>query len=107
MKTQIFDEQTIKALKQCITGLTTKEITTEYGVDEETGKLKILKQKINEKNVPPNSDIIKLIYQHYAEEKIDYNQFTDEELEQEKQRLLKQLKGEKSDSRNVKNKSTV
>ena len=48
IKTEIFDENTLKAVKQCILGLTTKEVVTEYGVDEETGKLKILKQKVNE-----------------------------------------------------------
>ena len=103
MKTEIFDEQTLKALKQCITGLTTKEIVTEYGVDDETGKLKVLKQKVNEKNVPPNTDIIKLIYQHYTDNKIDYNKLTDEELEKEKQRLLRELKGENNASRKIKN----
>lgn len=105
MKTEIFDDQTLKALKQCITGLTTKEVITEYAVDDETGKLKVLKQKVNEKNVPPNTDIIKLIYQHYTESQLDYNKLSDEELEQEKQRLLLQLKGENNDSRKIKNKS--
>ena len=39
--------------------------------------------------------------------KVDYNKFTDEELESEKQRLLKQLKEKEVDSRNSKNKSKV
>ena len=76
-------------------------------MDEETGELKLVKQKINEKNIPPNIDIIKLIYQHYTEQKIDYNKFTDEGLEKEKQRLLKQLKEKEVDSRNCKNKSKM
>ena len=86
----------------CITGLTTKEITTEYCLDEETNKLKIVKQKVQEKNLPPNTDIIKLIYQQFFEEKVDYNALTDEELETEKQRLLKELK--ESESAGGKNK---
>lgn len=73
-------------------------------VDEETGKLKIVKQKINEKNLPPNIDILKLIYQHLVEDKTDYESYTDEELEKEKQRLLKELKEKESVSRKVKNK---
>lgn len=106
MNIKIFDEQTLKALKQCITGLTTKEVVTEYGMDEETGKLKVLKQKVNEKNVPPNTDIIKLVYQHYTNaQQVDYNKLTDKELEKEKQRLLQQLKGEENASGKVKNKS--
>lgn len=80
----------------CITGLTTKEVTTEYCLDEETNKLKIVKQKVQEKTLPPNNDIIKLIYQNIVEEKVDYNKLTDEELESEKQRLLKELKESES-----------
>jgi len=76
-------------------------------VDEETGKLKILKQKVNEKNIPPNSDIIKLIYQHYTEKSNNYNQLSDEELEKERVRLLNELKEKESESRNIKNKSKM
>lgn len=68
-------------------------------MDEETGNLKIIKQKINEKTIPPNADIIKLIYQHYAEEKVDYEKLTDEELEREKQRLILELKEKENASR--------
>lgn len=92
-------------MKNCITGFKVKEITTEYSVDEESGNLKIVKQKVNEKNVPPNTDIIKLIYNHYTENKTDYSRFTDEELEQEKQRLIKELKEKEDVDRNNKNKS--
>lgn len=74
-------------------------------MDEDSGKLKVLKQKISEKSLPPNVDIIKLVYQHYAEEKTDYNKLSDEDLEKEKQRLLKQLKESESDSGKSKNKS--
>lgn len=72
--------------------MTTKEIITEYAVDEETGKLKITKQKVSEKNLPPNVDLLKLIYPQFANTKTDYNSLTDEELEVEKLRLLKELK---------------
>ena len=65
-------------------------------MDEETGQLKIVKQKINEKSVPPSVDILKMIYLHMAEEKVDYNKMSDEDLENEKQRLLKELKEKES-----------
>ena len=42
-------------------------------------------------------DILKLVYQHFAEETFDYNKLTDEELEKEKQRLLKELKEKNGD----------
>lgn len=91
--------ETLKALKSCIKGITTKEVITEYAIDDESGKLKIVKQKISEKSLPPNVDLLKLIYPFVMDEKIDYNKLTDEELEQEKQRLLKQLKEKESDNR--------
>lgn len=105
IKLNIFDDSTLKILKQSISGITTKEITTEYVVDEETGDLKISKQKVNEKNLPPNSDLIKLIYQYYTENKVDYNSLTDADLEKEKARLLKELKEKNNVSRNNKTKS--
>ena len=88
----IFDDATMSALKQCITGMTIKEITTEYVRDEDSGDMIQTKQKICEKSVPPNIDIIKLIYQKLSENKRDYESFTDEELEKEKTRLLNELK---------------
>ena len=67
----------------------------------------MVKQKVQEKSLPPNIDIIKLIYQHLVETKQDYNKLTDEELEQEKQRLLKELRREEIASRKNQNKSKM
>lgn len=78
--------------------MTMKEITTEYIRDEDTGEMIQTKQKVCEKSIPPNTDIIKLIYQHLAEDKKDYDALSDEELEQEKLRLLKELKEKENDS---------
>ncbi len=86
------DSSTIKAIKQCITGMKTEETTSEFVRDDETGKMIMVKQKKIEKNLPPNSDLIKIIYQKLTEKTTDYNQLSDEDLEKEKQRLLKQLK---------------
>ena len=94
----------MKALKSCIKGITTKEVVTEYAVDEETGKLKGVKQKVSEKTIPPNVDLLKLIYPHMVEEKLDYNKLTDEELEKEKIRLLKELKESDVSGKNKQNK---
>lgn len=97
----------MKALKSCIKGLTTKEIITEYAVDEETGKLKIIKQKVSEKFIPPNVDLLKLVYPQFNKQKMDYESLTDEELEQEKQRLLKELKESENVGRKIEHKSKV
>lgn len=102
----MLDATTIKAIKQCVSGLVLQEITSEYILDDETKKMKLVKQKKVEKNIPPNTDIIKLIYQK-SEEKTDYDKFTDEELEQTKQRLLKQLKEKSNDGSTSKNKSKM
>ena len=99
------DLETLKALKLCIRGLTTKEVVTEYAVDDETGKLKIIKQKVSEKNLPPNVDLLKLVYPHMVEAKTNYEKLSDEELEIEKVRLLKELKEKESVVGKSKNKS--
>ena len=105
IKINELDIETLKALKNCIEGLTTKEIVTEYALDEETGKLKVVKKKVSEKNLPPNVDLLKLIYPNMVEKKLDYSHLTDDELEAEKQRLLKELKEKESDSSKDQNKN--
>ena len=82
-------------------------MTTEYCLDEETNTLKVVKQKVQEKSLPPNIDIIKLVYQHLVDSKEDYNKLTDEELEVEKQRLLKELRREEIASRKNQSKSKM
>ena len=57
--------------------------------------------------MPPNIDIIKLIYQHLMANKQDYNKLTDEELEEEKQRLLKEFRREEIASRKNQSKSKM
>ncbi len=58
--------------------------------------MKLIKQKINEKNLPPNPDIIKLIFA--KTEVQDYENLSDEELLKERERLLKILQEEEDDS---------
>ena len=67
----------------------------------------MVKQKVQEKSLPPNIDLIKLVYQHLVENKQDYNKLTDEELEEEKHRLLKELRREEIASRKSQNKSKM
>ena len=99
----LLDATTIKAIKQCVSGLVVCETTSEYLLDEDTGKMKLVKQKKVEKSIPPNTDIIKLLYQK-TEDKTNFEKYTDEELEQIKQKLLKQLKEKSNDSATSKNK---
>ncbi len=101
MNTNIFDEKTMRALKQCIVGMKTEETTSEYALDDETGEMRMVKQKRIEKIVPPNPDIIKLIY-HKVSGETNYEKLSDEELERERLRLLNQLKENVHDSRESK-----
>ena len=61
---------------------------------------------MSEKFVPPNVDLLKLIYPH-MEDKKDYYKLTEEELEKEKIRLLKELKESEDAGGKVKHKNKV
>lgn len=52
----------------------------------------MVKQKVSEKTIPPNPDLMKLIFQKLNDEQTDYNSLSDEELRKEKLRLLRELK---------------
>ena len=97
--------ETLKALNASIKGLVTKEVITEYQLDEESGDLKVVKQKIAEKHLPPNVDLLKLVYPDFVSSKRDYEKLTDDELEKEKVRLLKLLKESCDESGKNQNKS--
>lgn len=94
----MFDEDTMKALKQCLVGMTIKETTSEYTLNEETNSMVMIKQKISEKTIPPNPDLMKLIFQKLSQEDTDYNSLSDEDLQREKLRLLRELKEMEDDS---------
>ena len=88
MKGKEAGEQSVKeAVLKVALGYSLKEVTEEYGVED--GELKLVKRKETLKDVPPDLKAAKLLL-----EEDDYTAFTDEELEAEKKRLLKQLKEE-------------
>ena len=70
----------------------------------------MVKKKVNEKSLPPNADLIKIIFQQIRDEQnkeLDYDRLTDEELENERQRLLKELKEMENESRKSKSSNKV
>ncbi len=72
--------------------------------------MKLVKKKVNEKTLPPNVDLIKIIFQQIRDEQnkeLDYDKLTDEELEKERVRLLKELKEMENDSGKGKTKGKV
>lgn len=92
------DEETLKAIKKLVKGYCVKEVIDEYVLDKDGNKV-LAKQKISKKIVPPNTDIVKLLYSSNKENN-NFSSWTDEQLEVEKQRLLKMLKqGEENEYR--------
>ncbi len=93
------EEESYKAIKKLITGFCLKEVVSEYVVNED-GKKVLAKQKITKKAVPPSTDILKMLYNKNNENATNFNDWTDAELEKEKQRLLKLIKkGENNEYR--------
>lgn len=69
-------------------GYDATEVVEEY-VSGEEGEIKLTKKKVTKKNVPPDLTAIKLLM---GEDSLALSEMTDEELEKEKERLLKMLK---------------
>ena len=80
------DKKKEKALLKKALGYDAKEIIEESG--EVDGDVKLLKRKVTIKNVPPDVTAIKMI----TDGAKDLSELTDEELEEEKGKLLKLIK---------------
>lgn len=90
------DKDIEKALKKRAIGYETTEITEEYSSSDE-GEIRMVKRKIVSKNVPPDVSAVKLLFENSSTD--DISSMTDEELENEKIRLLNiLLKESKNDS---------
>ena len=77
-------------------GYQVAEVTEEYA--EVDGQLKLTKRKKTKKDVPPDLKAVQLLLA--AKEEKGLLQWTDEELEEERQKLLEELK--KKENGNVK-----
>ena len=91
------DEDKIKqALLKKALGYNAKETVEEYGVDEE-GNSHLVKKKVTKKHFSPDISAVKVLleryYKTYEEQVLS---MSDEDLEKEKLRLEKILKGEES-----------
>ena len=74
------------ALVKKAMGYDYKEVVEEY-VSGEDGQVKLAKKKVTKKNVPPDITALKIL----LEENVPIERLSDEELQEEKQRLLKLL----------------
>lgn len=78
-------EEEIKgALKKCAVGFGASEVVEEFCMED--GELKLVKKKVTKKDIPPDIKAVKLLMDGCG-----FSDFSDEELEEEKNRLLKLL----------------
>lgn len=82
------EEQVLGALKKCAVGFEALEVMEEFGVED--GELRLLKKKVTKRAVPPDIKAVKMLI-----DENDISSLTDEELEEEKEKLLSELKEEK------------
>lgn len=80
------DQDVNSALLKKAIGFDTKEIVEEYALDGE-GEIKLSKKKVTIKSVPPDVSALKMLMELSA----PLSSYTDEELEAEKERLIKML----------------
>ena len=85
------EEKIGEALLKVALGYQVAEVTEEYA--EVDGELKLTKRKRTKKDIPPDLKAVQLLLASKIES--DMAAWTDEELETERQKLLKELKEEK------------
>ena len=90
-----------KALCKKALGFSIDEITEEYGADE-GDNLKLVKRKVITKQIPPDLSALKILFD-YENKETDFSKLTDEELVEEKAKLLKMIKEEFEDDNCIEN----
>ncbi len=83
-----------EALLKRAVGYEAQEVTEEYADDGE-GNVKMVKRKVVSKNVPPDVSAVKLLVELSGDD--DVRNLSDEELQNEKIRLIKLLEVEKAE----------
>ena len=83
------EEQLEKALLKVALGFQVAEVTDEFA--QVDGELKLTKRRKTKKDIPPDLKAMQMLL---TEQNFEYANMSDEELLQEKQRLILQLKSE-------------
>lgn len=81
------EEEVFGALKKCAVGLKTRKVVEEFSMED--GELRLVKKKVTQRDIPPDIKAVKLL--------LDGNDtcgLSDEELEEERKKLLEMLKAE-------------
>ncbi len=73
------------ALKKCAVGFGTSEVVEEFSVED--GELKLVKKKVTQRDIPPDIKAVKMLL-----EESGCASLSDEELEEERQKLCRMLK---------------
>lgn len=89
------EEKINDALLKVALGYQVAEVTEEYA--EEDGALKLVKRKKTKKDVPPDLKAVQILLST-DENSGDYGKWSDEQLEEEKRRLLESLASAKTAS---------
>ncbi len=82
------DDKVRNAVLKVALGFRVEEVTEEYGMED--GEMRLVKRRETHKDIPPDLKAVRLLL-----EGTDYASYTDEQLETERQRLLRQLESEK------------
>jgi hypothetical protein len=87
----VSDDENVKlALKKCAVGFDTSEVVEEFVV--ENGELKLIKRKVTKRDIPPDIKAMKMLLDGQ-----DVEKFSDEELMEERDSLMKMLQGDVND----------
>lgn len=85
-------ENVEKALYKSAVGYSQNEVVEEYSTQKD-GSMKLSKKKVTKKKISPDISAAKVLLEHYSKsESVRLGGMSEEELEKEKQRLLKMLK---------------
>ena len=84
------DEKVMRALERKALGYETDEVVEEYAFRE--GEEILVKKKVTRKSVPPDIQVAKML----LEKQTPPREMSDEQIAQEKQRLLQLLKEEEN-----------
>lgn len=95
------DEILKKSLLKKAKGFVLEEIVEEYCKDDENKKMVLSKKKITTKEVPPDTASIKFLIEFESFDKSKFSNMSDEELNSEKERLLKLLKEESNEGESI------
>lgn len=92
------EEKLKKALLRKALGYSVKEETIEYARDSE-GEEVVSKRKVSKKYIPPDTTALRLLMEHfYGEEYKDVEDMSDEELLQERAKIIELLKEEEKNA---------